>query len=142
MIYLGDNFPKEYRNCLFTCNIHGNRVNRDRIDDTAKGPVLRHEKDFLMANDEWFRGIAINYGPDGGVYVSDWCDTGECHNYQVVDKTNGRIYKVVYGRAEAEGDRSGRCRRGFAGPTRGAGTTNGTPGMFADCCRNVPPPAR
>ena len=97
MIYLGDNFPKEYRNNLFTCNIHGNRVNRDRIDDTAKGPVLRHEKDFLMANDEWFRGIAINYGPDGGVYVSDWCDTGECHNYQVVDKTNGRIYKVVYG---------------------------------------------
>jgi putative membrane-bound dehydrogenase-like protein len=97
MIYLGDNFPKEYRNNLFTCNIHGNRVNRDRIDDTAKGPVLRHEKDFLMANDTWFRGIAINYGPDGGVYVSDWCDTGECHNYQVVDKTNGRIYKVVYG---------------------------------------------
>ncbi|HEX3315816.1 MAG TPA: c-type cytochrome, partial [Gemmataceae bacterium] len=65
-------------------------------------PVLRHEKDFLMANDEWFRGIAINYGPDGGVYVTDWCDTGECHNYDRVDKTNGRIYKVVYGQPKAD----------------------------------------
>ena len=55
-----------------------------------------------MANDEWFRGIAINYGPDGGVYVSDWCDTGECHNYDRVDKTNGRIYKVVYGEPKAK----------------------------------------
>ena len=33
------------------------------------------------------RGLAIQYGPDGGVYVSDWCDTGECHNYQVADTT-------------------------------------------------------
>ena len=29
-IYLGDNFPKEYRNTLFMANIHGNRLNRDR----------------------------------------------------------------------------------------------------------------
>ena len=36
-------------------------------------------------------------GPDGGVYVSDWTDTGECHNYDKVDATNGRIYKVTYG---------------------------------------------
>ena len=85
-----------YRNCLFTCNLHGNRVNRDRIDYTAKGPVLRHEKDFLFANDPWFRGLAIDYGPDGGVYVADWCDTGECHNAKEVDRTNGRIYKVTH----------------------------------------------
>ena len=28
---------------------------------------------------------------------SDWCDTGECHNYDKADTTNGRIYRVVYG---------------------------------------------
>ena len=36
-------------------------------------------------------------GPDGALYVSDWCDTGECHNYDNCDITNGRIYRVSYG---------------------------------------------
>ena len=101
MIYLGDNFPAEYRNTLFTCNIHGNRLNHD-VPEAARlglqGASAR--KDFLFANDPWFRGICVKYGPDGGVYVSDWCDTGECHNYDKADTTNGRIYKVVYGTAK------------------------------------------
>src|SRR4030095_1601711 len=49
------------------------------------------------AGDPWCRGLAIKYGPDGGVYVADWTDTGECHNYKVVDRTNGRIFKITYG---------------------------------------------
>jgi putative membrane-bound dehydrogenase-like protein len=97
MIYLGDNWPDDYRNNAFTCNIHGNRVNRDILERKRSGYVAHHGKDFLFANDPWFRGIAINHGPDGGVFVSDWTDTGECHNYEVVDRTNGRIYKIVHG---------------------------------------------
>jgi putative membrane-bound dehydrogenase-like protein len=97
MVYLGDNWPKEYRGRLYTCNIHGNRVNQDRLERHGSSYVAKHEPDFLLANDPWFRGIAIKYGPDGGVYVADWTDTGECHNYEVADRTNGRIYKVVYG---------------------------------------------
>ena len=57
-----------------------------------------HGTDFLFANDPWFRGLTLRYGPDGGVFVSDWTDTGECHNYKEVDRTNGRIYKVTYGK--------------------------------------------
>ncbi len=97
LIYLGDNFPDEYRNNVFMCNIHGNRLNRDRLVRTDAGYVARHEPDFLFANDSWFRGICVKSGPDGGLYVSDWSDTGECHNYAVVDRTNGRIFKVVHG---------------------------------------------
>jgi putative heme-binding domain-containing protein len=52
----------------------------------------------MLANDPWFRGIAIKYGPDGGVFVSDWTDTGECHNYKEVDRSNGRIFKITYGK--------------------------------------------
>jgi putative membrane-bound dehydrogenase-like protein len=96
MIYLGDTFPPEYRNSAFLCNIHGNRVNRDRLERTGSGYVSRHAKDFLLAHDPWFRGLGVHLGPDG-IYVSDWCDTGECHNKEQIDRTNGRIYKVVYG---------------------------------------------
>jgi putative membrane-bound dehydrogenase-like protein len=101
MVYLGDNFPDEYRNSVFMCNLHGNRINRDALSPNGSTYVAKHAPDFLLANDPWFRGLAIKYGPDGGVYVTDWCDTGECHNYEVVDHTNGRIYKVTYGKPKA-----------------------------------------
>jgi putative membrane-bound dehydrogenase-like protein len=97
MIYLGDNWPDAYRDQVFMCNVHGNRVNRDALARQASGYVARHGDDFLHAGDPWFRGMTIKYGPDGGVFVSDWTDTGECHNYEVVDRTNGRIYKITYG---------------------------------------------
>ncbi|MBP3961019.1 c-type cytochrome [Gemmata sp. G18] len=95
-IYLADNFPAEYRNTLFTANIHGNRLNNDGLARTASGYKGVRRKDFLFANDSWFRGICVKTGPEGGLYVSDWCDTGECHNYDKADTTNGRIYRVVY----------------------------------------------
>jgi putative membrane-bound dehydrogenase-like protein len=98
MVYLGDNWPDRYRNGLFTCNLHGSRVNHDPLERRGSGYVAHHAKDFLLANDPWFRGLAIQYGPDGGVFVSDWTDTGECHNYDKVDQTNGRLYKVTYGK--------------------------------------------
>jgi putative membrane-bound dehydrogenase-like protein len=97
MIYLGDAWPKEYRNGAFMCNLHGNRVNHDLLEQKGSGYVIKHGQDFLMANDPWFRGIAIHQGPQGEAYVADWCDTGECHNYDRVDRTNGRIYRLSYG---------------------------------------------
>ncbi len=53
----------------------------------------------MLVDDSWFRGLVVTYGPDGGVYVADWNDTGECHNYKVVDQTNGRIYKITSGQS-------------------------------------------
>lgn len=102
MIYLGDNWPESMRGSAFTCNVHGNRVNRDRIERAGSGYVARHEKDFLLANDRWFRGLELKYGPDGGVYLTDWSDTGECHETDAdgAHRENGRIYKVTYGDAK------------------------------------------
>lgn len=97
MVYLGDNWPDEYRQSIYMCNIHGNRVNRDLLERHDSGYVAEHTPDVLHAGDPWFRGLQIKYGPDGGVFVSDWTDTGECHNYEVADRTNGRIFKVTYG---------------------------------------------
>jgi putative membrane-bound dehydrogenase-like protein len=96
-VYLGDNFPPEYRNSVFMCNLHGHRLNRDTLHRTEAGYIGKHAPDFLFANDPWFRGICVKQGPEGALYVSDWTDTGECHNYDKVDATNGRIYRVAYG---------------------------------------------
>ena len=97
MIYLGDNWPAKYRGTFFTNNLHGNRVNNDKLVPHGSSWVGQHSDDFLFGNDEWFRGLSIKYGPDGGVYISDWHDTGECHDKDGSHRSSGRIYKVVYG---------------------------------------------
>ena len=100
MVYLGDNWPDEYRNRVFTCNIHGNRVNQDVLEPKGSGYVAHHADDFVKVADPWFRGLGVQYGPDGGVYVTDWNDTGECHDYEEVERKTGRIYKITYGKAK------------------------------------------
>src|SRR5262249_55660827 len=99
MIYLADQFPAEYRNCLFTLNIHGQRLNRDKLERHASGYVARHMPDFAPSGDPWFRGVCVKQGLDGAIYFTDWSDTGECHNYDdaTIHRENGRIYKVAYG---------------------------------------------
>jgi len=96
MIYLGDNWPDQYRGKFFTANLHGNRINMDHLESRRSGYVGVHGEDFMFANDPWFRGMSMKYGPDGGVFVSDWHDFGECHDSDGSHRTTGRIYKIVY----------------------------------------------
>jgi putative membrane-bound dehydrogenase-like protein len=96
-IYQGDNWPEQYRGKLMTLNQHGRRINVDRLERDGSGYTGRHEPDILKSADPWFRGIELSYGPDGGVYILDWSDTGECHDHTGVHRTSGRIYKVTYG---------------------------------------------
>ena len=100
MIYLGDNWPDRYRGGIFMCNIHG-KPNQPRPPRAARLELrgeARH--DFLMANDAWFRGLELKYGPSGSVYLTDWYDTGECHETDAdnAHRENGRIYTIRYGR--------------------------------------------
>ncbi|MBI5759134.1 MAG: c-type cytochrome [Planctomycetales bacterium] len=97
MIYLGDNWPVDYRGRLLTLNMHGRRANVERLEREGSGYVARHEPDTLFAADPWFRGIDLGYGPDGGVFVLDWSDTGECHDHTGVHRSSGRIFKVTHG---------------------------------------------
>ena len=97
MIYLGDNWPSEYRGKLFTFNFHGRRLNVEKLERHGSGYVGKHEPDFAHFGDSWFRGMDLSYGPDGGVYVLDWSDTGECHESTGVHRTSGRIFKITFG---------------------------------------------
>ena len=96
MVYLGGAFPERWRNHLFMNNIHGNRVNVDVPVRRGSGFTGKHGRDFLVANDRWFRGINLHYGPDGAVYLIDWYDQQACHDKRpaIWDRTNGRIYRV------------------------------------------------
>lgn len=97
VIYNGGAWPAEYLGRLFTCNLHGNRINMDVLEREGCGFVAHHGKDFMQSKDTWFRGIDLSTGPDGSVFVIDWSDAGECHDSDGVHRTSGRIYKISYG---------------------------------------------
>ncbi|MCA9064892.1 MAG: VCBS repeat-containing protein, partial [Planctomycetaceae bacterium] len=101
MIYLGDNWPDQYRNSIYFNNIHGNRINNDLLEKIPgeSGYVGHHGNDFLMSNDHYYRGINLRYGPDGTVCLIDWYDRNACHrtNPEIWDRTNGRVYRVSWG---------------------------------------------
>ena len=101
MIYLGDNWPAEYRGNVFTLNLHGLRMNQESLHRQGAGYVGKHAADFMFTSDIWFRGIELSYAPDGSVYVLDWSDIGECHDNDGIHRTSGRIYRISYGKTEA-----------------------------------------
>ena len=102
LIYQGGLWPKEYDGAMLTCNLHGNRINMDRLERQGCGYVGKHAKDFMQSKDKWFRGLDLLTCPDGNVIVSDWSDSGECHDSDGIHRTSGRLYKIVYGESKPQ----------------------------------------
>ncbi|HYV34086.1 MAG TPA: PVC-type heme-binding CxxCH protein, partial [Gemmataceae bacterium] len=100
MIYQGDNWPEEYRGRLMTINMFGHRVNQEILERQGSGYVGKKGEDIIFVPDTWFRGMELSYGPDGGVFMLDWSDTGDYHDYTGVHRQSGRIYKITYGDAK------------------------------------------
>jgi putative membrane-bound dehydrogenase-like protein len=97
LIYQGDNWPASYRGQMFTINFHGRRLNTDRISRSGATYTATHGPDFLTIDDPYFRGIDLLLGPEGAVYLADWSDIGECHDFNGVHRSSGRIYRISYG---------------------------------------------
>jgi putative heme-binding domain-containing protein len=99
IFYKGDNFPASFRDTFIGGNLLANTVYWH--DLTPEGSTFRgrHGGTLIDARDNWFRPIDLLLGPDGCVYVVDWYDRRASHldPRDTWDKTNGRVYRVVYG---------------------------------------------
>ena len=100
MIYQGGTWPEAYSGGVFTLNLHGRRINQDRLAAKGVGYTATHGDDLCFVDDPFFRGMELVAAPDGNVYIADWSDTGECHDHDGVLRSTGRIYKLIYGDAE------------------------------------------
>ncbi|HZL37572.1 MAG TPA: PVC-type heme-binding CxxCH protein [Tepidisphaeraceae bacterium] len=98
MVYLGGSWPSQFVGQYFMNNIHGARINMDIPEAKGSGFVGHHGKDFIVFNDLWSQIVNLRYDQDGSVYMIDWYDKTQCHttNPDVPDRSNGRIFKVVY----------------------------------------------
>ena len=103
VVYQGDSFPDSYRGDHFFFNLHGHRIVRERTERDGSGHVARHGPDFALAKDHAFVGVGLMLGPDGALYASDWHDPQTCHHrdYEIWDRTDGRIFRVRYGEHES-----------------------------------------
>jgi putative membrane-bound dehydrogenase-like protein len=100
-IYLGAQFPAEYRGRVLMGNIHQNAINQDVLKKNGSGFKAEAREDFLTTSDGWFRPVSEQVGPDGALWIADWCDKYPCYqNAQAdpegVDRERGRIWRVIY----------------------------------------------
>jgi putative membrane-bound dehydrogenase-like protein len=99
MIYLGDNWPDEYRGHLFTHNLGGHQINQQINKPLGSGFDTVHAgRDMLFCTDPKYVAVDLQYGPDGAVYIIDWYDQGHCHNSNTErwDRSNGRLYRMEW----------------------------------------------
>jgi len=99
MIYLGDNWPAQFRDQLFTHNLHGRQMNRQLNLRSGSGYDTIHAgTDQFYIVDTNFVGVDLDYGPDGAVYMIDWVDQQHCHSPHAErwDRSNGRIFRMAW----------------------------------------------
>src|SRR6185369_13972417 len=92
-------FPPAYADVMYVANPITNRIQAIKI--VPDGPRFQYTKlpDFITCSDDWFRPVAITFGPDGCLYIVDWYNKIISHNevprnHPDRDKTHGRIWRV------------------------------------------------
>ena len=99
--YAANQFPESYRGTTFIGNVVTNRINHDRIVWHGSSPQGIEQPDFVWSEDNWFRPVDIELGPDGALYVADFYNRIIGH-YEVPlahpgrDRERGRIWRIVY----------------------------------------------
>ena len=93
-------FPEEYKNVAFLANPITSSVNAVRIVRNPDGTVTaKHLPDLLTSEDDWFRPVNMEFGPDGSLYIADWYNKIISHNelpttHPDRDKSHGRIWRI------------------------------------------------
>lgn len=100
-IYQGGRYPEDTWGHAFIGNIHDNAIHEEVLTPVGATFKCEPRRDFLRANDGWFRPVSTQTGPDGFLWVMDWCDKYPCYqnakaNPEGVDRERGRIWRIVH----------------------------------------------
>ncbi len=93
-------FPEEFKNVAFLANPITSSINAVRIVRNPDGTVTaQHLPDLLTSEDDWFRPVNMEFGPDGSLYIADWYNKIISHNelpttHPDRDKSHGRIWRI------------------------------------------------
>jgi putative heme-binding domain-containing protein len=93
-------FPDEFKNVAFLANPITSSINAVQIVRNPDGSVsAKHLPDLLTSQDDWFRPVNMEFGPDGSLYIADWYNKIISHNelpttHPDRDKSHGRIWRI------------------------------------------------
>ncbi len=74
LIYRGDQFREAYYNQAFVCGPEANLVKRYTLETEQNKLIAKptsEGSEFLVSNEETFRPVNLNNGPDGALYIVD-----------------------------------------------------------------------
>ena len=97
-----EGFPSEWRNVGFLANPISCTINAVRIIRNPDGSITSELlEDLLQSEDDWFRPVNLEFGPDGCLYVADFYNKIISHNevsreHPDRDKAHGRIWRIRY----------------------------------------------
>lgn len=97
---ISGSFPDEYKNVAFLANPITSSINAVQIVRNPDGTVsAKHVPDLLTSEDDWFRPVNMEFGPDGSLYIADWYNKIISHNelpttHPDRDKSHGRIWRI------------------------------------------------
>ena len=94
--YEGGSLPARYEGKMIAVNPLLNYVQLTRFEKNGSSFKAVDEDRILETNSRWFRPVDIQTGPDGAVYLSDWCDSRLSHvdPRDTWSKTTGRIWRL------------------------------------------------
>lgn len=97
IIYQGDGLPGEMRGKFIAGDLLGHAVHWHDIHAIGSTKRTEHGGTLLRSDDTWFAPTDVVMGPEGAIYVSDWCDQRTAHPDPDADwdRTNGRIYRIA-----------------------------------------------
>ena len=93
-------FPKEWKDVALLANPITSTINAVRVVRNEDGTVsAEHLEDFLKCDDDWFRPVNMEFGPDGCLYIADWYNKIISHNevprsHPDRDRKHGRIWRI------------------------------------------------
>ena len=96
MIYQSDLLPAKFRGRYVAGDLLGHAVYWNDLEREGSSFRSVQGEPLLVANDAWFASSDVTIGPDGAVYVADWCDQRMAHPDPDADwdRSNGRVYRV------------------------------------------------
>ncbi|MEX2593755.1 MAG: PVC-type heme-binding CxxCH protein [Anditalea sp.] len=93
-------FPEMWKDVALLANPITSSINSVRIVRNPDGSVTsEHLPDLLTSEDDWFRPVNMEFGPDGCLYIADWYNKIISHNelptsHPDRDKSHGRIWRI------------------------------------------------
>jgi len=95
-IYDGGLFPDELAGDILAPNAMTNLVwHSRRLRDGSTFQSV-DQPNLVESPDRWFRPVYAGVGPDGALYIADWCDSRLSHVSPIDDwdKESGRVWRV------------------------------------------------